>query len=575
MVQPRDARQFGESIQGIGQQITKGNFLTKLAWFIEILAALVGIAIGVLIIWEALDKVSLLQTDLGDTFNIKIDKTASLRAKYNAFIFGPLFLLCAVIEICKIPMANAVYKSKTLKWKVIFTIGLFVVMLTTFETVFVGFERVASTRIQSVNEVIIQKQDLVFKINKANEGLRDLEKSEEDIANIDLGIKNLREDKNREIKEIEALILEKTESGEYSNQIKEQKEIIKRSTTNVNQIRKNYETDNEGINNNQTTEIAALDKRLTEKSKLCEKKWVSGSCRNEYKAIEETRKQVLKRYTKRLKDLNEQFNKDKKKYNEDIKESEKIIAQLSATNTENNKAAIKTLNERIKKREEEFQNRVKEIREGQKRKIEEAKTEEVKEKEYYNSIEGYNRALTKLENRHTREVENSQIYRLARMLFTPATIDPETGEKIQANARDVDPKDLNKTILLWFGSLSFIVATMGTFLAFGGLVLDDTRQKEEKKNRKIFINCMKTLYEALLKRLRNPKIVKKVVEKVVEKKVEVPTEVYRDKIVYSEVPKEVVHTDVKYFPIYSDDPELLKHQVVKPKKPEKKPTNKK
>ena len=77
--------------------------------------------------------------------------------------------------------------------------------------------------------------------------------------------------------------------------------------------------------------------------------------------------------------------------------------------------------------------------------------------------------------------------------------------------------------------------------------------------------------DTLVLRLKNPKIVTKVVEKVVEKKVEVPTEIYRDKIVYSEVPKEVVHTDVKYFPIYSDDPELLKHQVVKPKKTEKKP----
>ena len=199
-----------------------------------------------------------------------------------------------------------------------------------------------------------------------------------------------------------------------------------------------------------------------------------------------------------------------------------------------------------------------------------------RELEIKKDIEENNEGIIKIEKKLTREKGNSQIYRLTKWLFKPSSVNPETGEIIESLAQEITPEDLRKTFLIWFGSLSFIVATIGTFLAFGGLVLQDLRPSEERgKIRKVLIGYLKILYEALLKRLRNPKIVKKVVEKVVEKKVEVPTEVYRDKIVYSEVPKEVVHTDVKYFPIYSDDPELLKHQVVKPKNPEKKPTNKK
>ena len=69
--------------------------------------------------------------------------------------------------------------------------------------------------------------------------------------------------------------------------------------------------------------------------------------------------------------------------------------------------------------------------------------------------------------------------------------------------------------------------------------------------------------EARKRKYNEPKIVEKIkkveVEKIVKEIVEV------DKVVYKEVPKEVVRKEVIHVPIYTNDPDLLKFGTTKVK----------
>ena len=60
------------------------------------------------------------------------------------------------------------------------------------------------------------------------------------------------------------------------------------------------------------------------------------------------------------------------------------------------------------------------------------------------------------------------------------------------------------------------------------------------------------------------KIVKEIKEVPVEKIVKETVEV--DKVVYTEVPKEVVRKEVIHIPIYTNDPDLIKFGTTKVKK---------
>ena len=123
--------------QGIAQLISpeekfekEKNFGKKIyytAWAIEILAASIGLLIAAIIAYQA-------YFDLPE-----IEKT--LGTGINALIGALPFLVIAIIEPTKIPLAYGLYKVKLFGWKMLILVSLLALTFVTFETMFTGLER--------------------------------------------------------------------------------------------------------------------------------------------------------------------------------------------------------------------------------------------------------------------------------------------------------------------------------------------------------------------------------------------------------------------------------------------------
>lgn len=138
-----------------------GKKLMITAWLVEILAASLGLLIAFFVAFDAYNK-----------HEIK-DTSATLNA-----ILGALpFLLIAVIEPTKIPLAGGLYKVKHLGWKTLFLFALVGLTTVTFETMFTGLERqltnVTSSVTDGKNEVraLREKRDEVASRIAEFEGL--------------------------------------------------------------------------------------------------------------------------------------------------------------------------------------------------------------------------------------------------------------------------------------------------------------------------------------------------------------------------------------------------------------------
>ena len=124
---------------------SKGKFLLNMAWTVEILVAIIGICIAIIVIINAQGTQNL-------------EDLAGRSIRLNDITFGGIFFIVAIVELTKIPLATAVYYSVRIYWKVIFLIGLLLVNVSTFETIVTGFERINRERTKIVDIVIKNKK---------------------------------------------------------------------------------------------------------------------------------------------------------------------------------------------------------------------------------------------------------------------------------------------------------------------------------------------------------------------------------------------------------------------------------
>jgi len=132
------------------------NKILKLAWAIEIIAALVSFSIGFFLVF-------------GDT-GLSTEETINK----GGYISGLLFFLIGVIELSRIPLVISIYRSVKIWWKIVGTVFLIIVMFVTFESMLVGFE---------INST--------FMTQKQNVLLNQLEKNYEKIDNMDSKIEEI------------------------------------------------------------------------------------------------------------------------------------------------------------------------------------------------------------------------------------------------------------------------------------------------------------------------------------------------------------------------------------------------
>ena len=132
-----------------------------MAWAIEIMVAVIGVCIGLIMI------LGQKQVD-GEQIQTAVD-LVKYNVTLNDFTIGLIFLIVAVVELTKIPLATAVsYYSVRVFWRVVFN-SFILVNVSTFETIVTGFERINRERTKIVDKLIVDYNSVKTQIQNIND----------------------------------------------------------------------------------------------------------------------------------------------------------------------------------------------------------------------------------------------------------------------------------------------------------------------------------------------------------------------------------------------------------------------
>lgn len=565
------------------QTTAKGKFLLRMAWGIEILVALIGLCIGIIIIRGAQGV-----TEAGDL----ISRGISL----DDLTFGMIFIIIAVVELTKIPLANAVYYSVRLFWRIVFLIALILVNVSTFETIITGFERINRERSKVVDKLIVEYHSTKTQIQNINENV--------EVNDVNDEISKLIERRSDVNKQISLINLES------SKQIQNIKDTSS-AQGNIDQLKDEIKELNKKIENLVNANIT-LSGQKDSKVWGSNKKSIAESINQNNLRIERHENEKRAKETE-LRNLIISSNKDNEGQINIVKEENKT--QLISLNEEKSRIEneIKILEEEKLKYQLDDKDKAEKIIKLKERKNElitlideQAPDNQVFrvatwlkgwfEVDYNKEIEKLNLQVFALEKQKVESITEKSFFAKIFSFFGNKELDNDAIDgqisRLKKQIKDFENKaeiaattvqesvyaDLPRAALtaafwLWFGVLGFIISVTGTMLAFASLVLLDPRLHVIRNKKtaywrgvslrisKFFVLLNKYVW-GLIKRFRDPKVeIKEIeVEKVVEKIVEKPIEVEKVVVKEVEVPKEIetLRKEIVYVPLPTDDEELLK-----------------
>ena len=584
---------------------SKGKFLIRMAWAIEIMVAVIGVCIGLIMIFGSK------QID-GEQI-----QTAADLAKYNVtlndFTIGLIFLIVAVVELTKIPLATAVYYSVRVFWRVVFLIALILVNVSTFETIVTGFERINRERTKIVDKLIVDYNSVKtqiqnindnIEVNNVNDEIKILidrrAKINEEIGKITLNsqkqIQSVKESSanqdtieqlKSEIKDldrkIETLLDANTQlsSQKDSKVFGSNKKSIDATIEQNNKRIENYEVER----NRKSAELQGLI-QASNKDNEGQINIINQDKNNQLKSLLEEKDQL----DKEIKVLEEEKFKyqenDKNKAQNliDLKDKKnELIEKIDNLAPDNQVFRVATwlkgwFEVDYNKEIEKINMKIFEL--------EQQKIDTITERGWFDKIFSIFNKNSNLDNKAiNRQISSLQI-QLKDFEYKAEMAITNVNESVYA---DLPRGAITAAFWLWFGVLSFIISVTGTMLAFASLVLLDPRLHVIRNKKtaywkgvsirlsKFFVLLNKFIW-GRIKRFRDPNVkivekeveVEKIVEKIVEKPVEVekivekivekPVEVEKIVIKEVEVPKEIetLRKEMVYVPLPTDDEELLK-----------------
>ena len=568
---------------------SKGKFLLKMAWTVEILVAVIGICIAIIVVMQAQGTKDL-------------DDLAGRAITLSDYTFGAIFFIVAIVELTKIPLATAVYYSVRIYWKIIFLIGLLLVNVSTFETIVTGFERINRERTKIIDRKIVKYHSISTQIDLINNNTK--------VKSLDGDINKLREERNKINLEISKISLDGItrnqailDQGSNQSSIDQVKEEIK----SISETIKRLEEANSllpskikkvGILGNNKKEIAAqiqtnketINRSVAEReAKEIQLKAITKkqgqSADGQIKLIETETKSKLKPLEDDLKNISSQINaleERKQGYALDDEAKDQKLRDLGdqkiqlITNEEGTGIDDLAPDSQVYRVATwlkgyftiDYNDEINKINE-QIFKLEKQKVKAITEKGWFDKFFSFFNKNSSLDN----EAIDRQIANLKGKIIEfenkALKADTNISESVYA---DIPQGAITAAFWLWFGVLSFIISVTGTMLAFASLVLLDPRLHIIRNKRtanwrglsirisKFFVLCNKYIW-GKIKRFKDPNIktVEKEVEKIVEKEV-IVEKFMGEKIVYEkvEVPKEVVRKEIVYVPLPTDDNELIK-----------------
>jgi len=571
----------------------KGLFLLRMAWTVEISVAIIGFIIGLIIM-----QGTKTYDDPGIVTGIDLIARMFSNMTLSDFSFGLIFMIVAIVELTKIPLATAVYYSVRLSWKIIFILGLLLVNVSTFETIVTGFERMSQERTRDVKKAMHTYQKNLKKIedieiDKFSDNIdEDIDEVLEKRTKLQAQIAQIQLNAQKQIQGIKDSGANKESAGQLKRDIESLDEKIGRLEDNKSQLEGKIDSKVWGSNKNTIKEQASkIDEKiskyeservekntqlkiLNEKSSRDNEGQISLIQSRAQAEIKKIRDGDLAQVEKELGDLNKQKNdraegkinraKDITKLQE---ENTKLLDVIEEKAPENQVYRVASwlrgwfeidYNKEVTKIEKEIF------------RLETLRLSEIKTPNWFQKIF----PIFYDDSRPSVEILEMQIKDNKERID-----DLIKRQKLKIEADDsaviwasIPQGALTAAFWLWFGVLSFVISVVGTLLAFASLVLLDPRLHKIRNTKANWRGVAERLSRLLFtirryihgryRRFKDPVIKEVKVEVEVEKIVKEPVYVYKEKIVHVEkevpVKEEIIKKEIVYVPLPTDDEELLK-----------------
>ena len=558
------------------EKISTGKSLYKFAWTLEIIAAVIGLLIAY---GQAAVTYELFKEEFG---------TFPIQRIYDLMLAGLPFVMVASVELLKIPFCKVIYLNKAFKIRFLFSIVLIVVTLITFETFSQGFESNFNNITMKVSKPQKKLKTVNQKMQNFEEQILKLQQIDEESISNEVSIMRSEASKSRDS------AIDAFEKQISNYQITENKPLIDTRTSLEKQIERAKDRREELISQTQKNFVS-----VSEDEKLRQAEARSGN-NQKIKTIKENIQRFESYIEAEKKDpsLGGFFGNKVSSWEKQIAKLQGVINKLVEENTRVGLGSSSSLNTEINRINTEAQIQIDSLYDQ----INEIDLKIAQSSTFKNEIKTINVKILATQNQYNEEINVINKYRKEKALdlnnkskkidnlesqLVPLKDEQTLLEIIITDAYELTPiyryargfygleegvliseKQISRFAAFWYGSIALIVSTMGIFLAFASFIfmysgIDFEELKKDRKPgpfRRALINMM----ESRKKRYDNPeKIVKVIKEVPVEKIVKEIVEV--EKVIYTEVPKEVIKKEVIHVPIYTNDPDLIKFGTTKVK----------
>jgi hypothetical protein len=556
--------------------------LLRFAWVVEVFAVLTGLLIAVMIGIDTLDKIL-----MSRPIEERALKTQDM---INTIIAALPFVLVAVVELAKIPVAQAAYNTINKPWKTTFFATLILLALITFETTLNGFERnfsnltfviekfkdqldTSNAKIAELERQKLNAEELTAETIEARYNGRRLELTTDRdsqvnqltdrIAELKASVKTERTQAlQRELKLVqdELAQVRKDRTSEIQRLIDRNDSQMDSATAEVEKKRQDLKEAIEQFDNKIRNEKAAKLSSLDNAGLFESETRIRKEYDDRIKQYESERRAILSELNKlSVSDnqnslqqiLNQKTETIDKKYSDLIETTKSKISNLNdeiAKSISLVEADIKTsvdsLYQQQKTTESKFGQQLAENNAERDRQYLLLKGSQESINQINTRLTELNNLRVELRNQINAEVSNNQIYRITRS-WTDAE-----------SSADISRGQVAATATVWFGSLAFVVAFTGILLALASCVISDEKKGDKKENKRSRFAATYRRYLAHKhKVLKQPKIITIEIEKPIVK--EVIKEVPVDKVVFKEVTKEIIKNRLIHVPVYTNDKSLL------------------
>lgn len=466
--------------------IKASDKLLSKAWGVETIAAMIGVIVAVATGYSIWFDAATIATDDGQ-FGL------GTSTWINIFLGSLPFIMVAIVELSKIPLARVVYNAEGLMLKTVFTMVLGGAIFITFETLSTGFERSVAGQLSSISKYYIEIDALEDKINdmasQSSDNTGVTSDTDALIAKLELSLKDQETAKIKLIATIGGTL--STEIGQLTFQIGELEKNKIDEIAEMLAFSKQNSIENNDVVKRKVATLKEANERLDRSNKSYESKMGKLTCElfsgksnsdcdgvqrkdflakistNEAKILQNSRNILTeqgKLISSNTKAQRQSINKKYLKLTKP-KQDRKDLAEKDLVNANKDNQQLIELSTTIT----ELGNQINTLRldasKSDLASINDKKDNNDKKRKYESQISDL---LSQINDK----AAQTNIYRLAYM-FKDSELDENGQPKKAVVYSDVSPHFVHEVAKWWFGGLAFVVSIVGTLMAFGSFVLRD------------------------------------------------------------------------------------------------------